>query len=41
MDAGVEVPSEKIIYDGRALLNTPPGLEDLLATLPELKIANP
>lgn len=31
-------PAEKIIYDGRAFLNTPPGLEDLIATLPELRI---
>lgn len=35
------VPSEQIIYDGRVLINTPPGLEDLMATLPELNIATP
>jgi len=40
-DAGREVPSEKIIYDGRAFANIPPGLEDLVATLPELNIATP
>lgn len=40
-EADSDVPSEKIIYDGRALLNTPPGLEDLVATLPELKISTP
>lgn len=36
-----DVPSEKFIYDGHALLNTPPGLEDLIATLPELNISTP
>lgn len=37
-EGGTDVPSEKITYDGRALANTPPGLEDLIATLPELGI---
>lgn len=30
------VPSEKIIYDGRLLANTPPGLQDFAQTLPNL-----
>ncbi|MBU0731878.1 hypothetical protein KKC88_03305 [Patescibacteria group bacterium] len=30
------VPSEKIIYDGRLLANTPPGLGDFAKTLPRL-----
>jgi len=31
---GTRQPSEKIIYDGRLLLNTPPGLEDVAQSLP-------
>ncbi|MFH1030715.1 MAG: hypothetical protein V1770_05665 [bacterium] len=33
--------SERIIYDGRALINTPPGMEDLTKALPLYKEAAP
>lgn len=33
--------SEQIIYDGRALINTPPGMEDLTKALPLYKEAAP
>lgn len=35
------VPSEKIIYDGRLLANTPPGLQDFAQTLPNLSEISP
>jgi len=31
---GLDEPSELIYYDGRVLVNTPPGLQDLASTLP-------
>ena len=34
-------PSEKIIYDGRLLANSPPGLQDFAKTLPELESIAP
>ena len=34
-------PAELIIYDGRALLNPPPGLADLIKTLPQLRAVAP
>ncbi len=34
-------PSEKVLYDGRLLLNTPPGFKDLSASLPLFSEARP
>ncbi|MFH0804907.1 MAG: hypothetical protein V1916_01790, partial [Patescibacteria group bacterium] len=34
-------PAEQIIYDGRVVANTPPGLSDFIAALPSLQRVNP
>lgn len=33
---GVNNPSEKIVYDGRIVANTPPGMSDFVASLPAI-----
>ncbi|MFH0819356.1 MAG: hypothetical protein V1898_05150 [Patescibacteria group bacterium] len=40
-EEGFNRVAEQFKYDGRAFVNTPPGLEDLISTIPELSIATP